>query len=69
MKRNDVLKQIRKAAKRQGVHVETFSMTNHDGLVCGEARTTIPRHTEIPDRMAETIFKQLEPALGSRWWK
>lgn len=69
MKRTEMLKRIRKAAKARGLKVSEYPMTNHDGLTCGEVRTTVPRHTEIPDQMAETIFKQLEPALGQRWWK
>jgi mRNA interferase HicA len=69
MKRGDVIRKIRKAAKARGVHLETFERTNHTGIQCGVIRTTIGRHNEISDLMAETIFKQLEPELGSRWWK
>lgn len=64
-----MLKRIRKAAKAQGLQVHEYSLANHDGLACGSVRTTVPRHAEIPDQLAETIFKQLEPALGRRWWK
>ncbi|WP_147275573.1 ribonuclease PH [Halopolyspora algeriensis] len=69
MKRGDLLRKIRKAARQQDVNVEFFERTNHTGIQCGQVRTTVGRHTEIPDRMAEVICKQLEPALGKRWWK
>ena len=46
-----------------------YELRNHSGLRCGDTAVTVPRHSEIPDGMAETIFKQLEPALGRRWWK
>jgi mRNA interferase HicA len=69
MKRGDVIRKIRKAAKAQGVNCELVELTRHTGIHCGDVRTTIGRHNEIPDHMAETIFKQLEPALGNRWWK
>ena len=69
MKRGDVLRKIRKAAKAQGVPLELFERTNHTGIQCGSIRTTIGRHSEISDLMAETIYKQLEPELGRMWWK
>lgn len=69
MKRGDVIRKIRKAAKAKGVDCELFERTNHTGIQCGSVRTTIGRHNEISDLMAETIYKQLEPALGKRWWK
>lgn len=69
MKRTEMLKRIRRAAKDHGVQVREYELRNHSGLQCGETAVTVPRHSEIPDGMAETIFKQLEPALGRRWWK
>lgn len=62
-------KRIKKAARERGLDVHEFEMTRHAGLKCGSVSVTIPRHTEIPEGTAETIFKQLEPALGRRWWK
>lgn len=69
MKRGDVIRTIRKAAKSHGVDCELYELSRHTGIRCGNVSTTIPRHNEITDRMAETIYKQLEPALGKRWWK
>lgn len=69
MKRREVLKRIRKAAKEAGVEYSEQELTRHTGITCGSVSTTIGRHTEIADLMAETIFKQLEPALGQGWWR
>ena len=69
MKRRDVLKKIRAEANRQGVSYDEAELTRHTGIRVGGLRTTVPRHTEIPDRVAQTIFKQLEPALGEGWWR
>jgi len=35
----------------------------------GDVRTTIGRHRETTDLAAESLYKQLEPALGKGWWK
>ena len=69
MKRVEVLKRIRKAAKAQGVAYAEQELTRHTGITVGSVSTTVARHTEIPDLFAETIFRQLEPALGKGWWR
>lgn len=69
MKRSELEKRIRRAAKKAGVHCEFYELTRHRGVQVGEVATTIPRHVEIPDRLAETIFKQLQSELGERWWR
>jgi hypothetical protein len=69
MKRRDVLKKIRKQAKAAGVTYSEKELTRHTGITCGTVSTTVARHNEIADQMAETIFKQLEPALGKGWWR
>jgi hypothetical protein len=70
MKRRELLKAIAAAARnadlswallRQGANHEVYSL---DGLVI-----PIPRHTEINELTAESIFKECEPKLGRRWWK
>ncbi len=43
-------------------------MTRHTGIRCGGVATTVRRHNEIPEQLAETIYKQLAPALGEGWW-
>jgi hypothetical protein len=69
MKRRDVLKKIRQEAKATGATYSEQELTRHTGITCGGISTTVPRHNEIKDLMAETIFKQLEPALGKGWWR
>lgn len=69
MKRRDVLRKIRKAAKEAGVDYAEQELTRHTGITVGGVSTTVARHSEIPDLFAETIFKQLEPALGKGWWR
>lgn len=64
-----MLKRIRKAAKAQGVAYAEQELTRHTGITVGSVSTTVARHTEIPDLFAETIFRQLETALGKGWWR
>lgn len=69
MKTVAVIKKIKKAAKDAGVEFETFERTNHTGIRVGSIKTTIGRHSETSNLMAEIIFKQLEPELGEDWWR
>ncbi|MGH3605753.1 MAG: hypothetical protein ACRDQI_17270 [Pseudonocardiaceae bacterium] len=68
MKRLAVIKKIRQGTRRADVDVEMYELTRHTGIHCGDVATTIPRHSEIADQLAEAIFRQLAPALGERWW-
>lgn len=70
VKRRELLKAIAAAARdselswvlaRQGANHEVYSL---DGLII-----PVPRHTEINELTAESIFKECEPKLGRRWWK
>lgn len=69
MKRAEVLKRIKKAAKAKGFDVETYELTRHTGIKIGQTSTTLPRHTEVADTLAREIFKQLESELGKGWWR
>lgn len=69
MKRSELETRIRRAAKQAGVPCEFYELTRHRGVRVGAVATTIPRHAEIPDRLAEVIFKQLQAELGDRWWR
>jgi len=64
-----LIKKIRKAAKDAGLEFELTERTNHTRIRVGSKRTTIGRHTETPDLMAESICKQLEVELGKGWWR
>lgn len=70
MKRRDVIGRIAKAAKQEGI---TWKIAREGGrhtvYSLNGLMIPIARHSEIDDRMAETIFKECEPELGRRWWK
>lgn len=68
-KRRDIIRKLVKAAKAADVPTEVseggcHTVVNLDGL-----RVPVGRHTEIPDDMARTIYKEAEPKLGKGWWK
>jgi hypothetical protein len=69
VKRAEVLRKIRAAARAAGVEMTEQELTNHTGITVGGICTTVSRSTGDFGRMAETIFKQLEPALGKGWWR
>ena len=69
MKRTAVLKKIRQAARDADLDYMETELTNHTGLRVGGVSTVVARHLDIPQFTAETIFKQLEPALGKGWWR
>lgn len=69
MKRAEVIRKIRKAAKAAGVECVEVEQTEHTGLIVGGIRTVVSRTTADFGWTAEEIFKQLEPALGKRWWR
>ncbi|NNM45645.1 ribonuclease PH [Knoellia koreensis] len=70
MKRGDVIKKIKKAAKAASLEFEQYELTRHTGIRVGGTSTTISRSSsDMPDVFAETIFKQLESELGKGWWR
>jgi hypothetical protein len=69
MNRRELLKRIERQAKARGLEVHLQELSRHSGITVGGTSTTIPRHTEIANRMAEVIFKQLEHELGKGWWR
>lgn len=64
-----MIKKIREAARDAGLDFQTFERSSHTGIQVGGKRTTIGRHTETPNLMAEKIYKQLEEVLGEDWWR
>lgn len=70
MKRTELLKRIRGAAKakdliwrlrRQGAQHEIWEL---DGL-----ELPIPRHREINEKVARAIMNDLVEKLGADWWR
>ena len=70
MKRNELIREIGKAAKARGM---TFDVLRegaaHQIFRLGSVTVAIPRHREIGPKLAFEIRKQLEPELGERWWR
>jgi hypothetical protein len=64
VKRSEMETRIKRAAKRAGVRCEFFELTRHRGVRVGATKTTIPRHVEIPDWLAET--RDNRQAVGGR---
>lgn len=69
MKTKAVIKMIREAANAAGVEFELFERKGHTGIRVGSKKTTIGRHTETTDDMAEKIYRQLQDELGQGWWR
>jgi hypothetical protein len=70
MKQRDLLKRIAKQAKQCGVDWALHGPGGrHDIWILDGQKIPVPRHTEIGEGLAESIFKDCEFALGKRWWK
>jgi hypothetical protein len=69
MKRTQVLKTIREAAKAAGLEYHEVELANHTGVVVGGLRRTIGRHREVDEITVRKFYKQFEEALGEGWWK
>ncbi|RCK68280.1 type II toxin-antitoxin system HicA family toxin [Desertihabitans brevis] len=59
MKRRDLMKQIAKHAKANGLDVTTREGGSHTVVTVGENSTTVPRHNEINEMTAKAILKQI----------
>lgn len=69
MKRTEVLRWLRRAARAAEVSFEVVELTNHTGVVVGGVRSTLGRHTEIDDLTARKFFDQYAAVLGKGWWR
>lgn len=69
MKTTAVIKKIRRAAEAAGLEFEVFERKGHTGIRVGAKKTTIGRHRETPEGMAEKIYRQLQGELGEGWWR
>ena len=69
MKTEELLREIRKAAKA-GLALELVREGKaHVILRCGSVQLAVPRHRQMGPKMAFEIRGQLEPVLGTRWWR
>lgn len=64
-----MIQRLKKEAKRRGLHFEVTELTNHTGVQVGNHRSTISRHTEIPDVAAQSFWDQFAEELGKGWWR
>jgi hypothetical protein len=70
MRRHEVIKKIKKEAKAQAVDWALVRQgANHEIYSLGGTIVPIPRHTEIDDQFARTIWKECEVQLGKGWWR
>lgn len=70
MKRDELLRQIRKAAKSGQPGLELVREGSaHQIFRCGTVQIAVPRHRELGPKVALEIRAQLEPVLGKRWWR
>ena len=60
---------VRAAADAAGLPFEQVELTNHTGIIVGDFRSTIGRHSEVDNITAGKFFKQFEVVLGKGWWK
>jgi len=69
MKRRDVLKKLRAAAKDAGQTYDEYELANHTGIRIGGTASTLGRHREIDDLTARKFFDQFANELGKGWWR
>ncbi|MFH0412242.1 toxin HicA [Corynebacterium sp. L4756] len=58
-KRKEILKKISQYAKDTNQEITIKEGATHTRLWVGERYTTIPRHAEIANRLAEKIYNQI----------
>lgn len=59
VQRSDLMKRLRHQARARGVEMVLTEGAKHTKVVIGEARTVVPRHSEINERTARAILKQM----------
>jgi hypothetical protein len=68
-KRRDILNKLKAAARTAGLDFEVVEGGRDALFIIQGLRTPVGRHTEIPNRDAENIYKEAVPKLGEGWWK
>jgi hypothetical protein len=69
MKRRDVIKKIRRAAKEAGLGYAQYELRNHTGITVGRTASTLGRHSEVDDVTARKFFDQFASEFGKGWWR
>ena len=70
MKRDELLRRARRAARRRGIAWTLVRQgADHEIWQCGSTRVVIPRHREINEGTAFDVQRRLEAELGKEWWQ
>jgi mRNA interferase HicA len=70
VKRRDLIKRIREAARARGLTLELVREgSKHSVFAVGGFEFTVPRHGEINEYTAHAIMKDLADQLGEDWWR
>lgn len=68
-KRRDIIRAIRDAANEQGLAVAVTEGGNHTIVVLDGLKIPVPRHNEVRELTARSVYKQAAAKLGEDWWK
>lgn len=69
MKRAEIVKRLREAAKARGLYFSVEERTRHGQITVGNTSKTLGRHREINDVTARKFFDQFAEELGKGWWR
>lgn len=69
MKREQLVKMIRREAKRRGLTWKPGEGGRHSVYWLGDTKIPIPRHTEIGEGLTQAILHECENELGKGWWR
>ena len=69
VKRTQVIRIVRQAANRADLNFRVVELKRHTGIVVGDRRSTLGRHSEVDVITVKKFFKQYEGVLGEGWWK
>jgi hypothetical protein len=70
MRKTELIREIRREARRQGVRFESAGGRGpHETFWLGSVKIPIPRDREIGERTAEDILHECEKELGKGWWR
>lgn len=64
MKRTDLLKKLREAAKANNLAIREDEGANHTKVTIGSVMVTVPRHREINELTAKGILKKADEAAA-----
>ena len=69
-KRRDLIRRIAKEARQQGIPFSVLREgARHTIFEVGGVRVPVPRHDEINEMTAESIYKEAAEVLGREWWR